>query len=101
MLFKKKLFKKKQLLLKYFFKKNELKSLIIKSLFRNHYNGYTFRLSFSISSEFPHPTSFFKTRQKLICIQTLDKKVPSKRFLFSRFALNKQLNSLHFCNTLK
>lgn len=101
MLFKKKTFKKKQLLLKYFFKKNELIYKINKSLLKNHYNHYIFRISFTVNTLFRDTNSFFKSRQKLICLNTLDKKIPSKHYLFSRFFLNKQLNSLKINNTSK
>ena len=99
MLLKRKLFKKKQLLLKYIFKKNELKDIILKSLFRNHYNHYIFRLSFTVQIKSKNVNTFFKSRQKLVCLYSLDKKVPSKHYQFSRFYLNSQLNSIKINNT--
>jgi len=101
MVFKRKLFKKKQILLKLFFVKKELKSIIHKSLFKNHYNHYITRLSFTIDMYFNKNNNYFKSLQKMFCPYTLSKKVPSRHFLFSRFCLNKQLNSLKIANTYK
>ena len=101
MLFKKKKFKQQQLFLKYFFKKNELNKLLTDSLFRNHYNNYIFIISFTVKLLETNTSFFFHSRQKLICLHTLDKKVPSRHFLFSRFFLNKQLNSLKINNVVK
>jgi hypothetical protein len=98
---KKKKFRKNQIILKMIFIKNELKRLIHKSLFRNHFNNFLFRLSFTISDFFNKQKNFFKSLQKLFCPFTLEKKVPSKHFLFSRFFLNKRLNGLLICNTFK
>lgn len=104
MVFKRYLFKKKQLLLKHNFKKYELQSIIEKSLLRNHYNNYIFRLSFSFVKEekmLNESCMFFKTYQKLICPFTLCNKVPSQRFLFSRFYINKHINTLKLGNVFK
>jgi len=101
MVFKRKLFKKKQILLKFFFNKKELKLTIYKSLFKNHYNYYIFRLSFSTNIYFNNKKDYFKTLQKLTCPYSLCKKVPSRHFLFSRFYLNKQLNYLKTSNVYK
>ena len=101
MLFKRKLFKKKQLILKYLYKKNELNLKIQKSLLKNHYNDYIFRLSFTIVQFNVDVNTFFKSRQKLICLHTLGKKIPSKHVMLSRFYLTKQLNSLKLNNILK
>ena len=101
MLIKKKKFKQQQILLKHFFKKNELKLLIENSLFKNHYNHYIFRTSFTVKNNNTDVNFFFQSRQKLICLQLLNKKVPSSKFLFSRFFLNKQLNSLKIANVTK
>ncbi len=100
MILKRKLFKKKQLLLKYRFLKKELKTLIKKSLLKNHYNSYLFRLSFTvdITTKYCKKKYFLKTMQKLVCPYTLSKKVPSKHFAYSRFFLNKRLTSLKFSN---
>jgi len=101
MIFKRKLFKKKQILLKLIFKKKELKLLIYKSLFKNHNNNYIFRLSFSINLYYLEKKDYFKTLQKLFCPYTLSKKVPSQKFLFSRFYLNKHMNYLKTSNLYK
>jgi len=99
--FKRKLFKKKQILLKFIYKKKELKLIIYKSLFKNHYNNYAFRLSFSINLYYFEKKDYFKTLQKLFCPYTLSKKIPSRHFLFSRFFLNKQMNYLKTSNLYK
>lgn len=101
MLIQRKLFKKKQTLLKLKFLSRELKLLIHKSLLKNHYNHYEFRLSFTINLFFNDRSDYFKTLQKLYCPFTLSKKVPSKHYLYSRFYLNKKLNNLTFNNTYK
>jgi len=101
MLAKRKKFKKQQLLLKFFFLKNELKFIIYKSLLCNHYNHYMFRLSFSINIFFFEKKDYFKSMQKLICPFSLCKRVPDKNFLYSRFFLNLQFNSLNINNTYK
>lgn len=100
MLEKKKRFKQNQILLKLFFLKYELKDLIKRSLFQNHFNSYNFRLSFSINWKIDK-TQFFKTFQKLICPFSLSKKVPNKHFYYSRFFLNKKLNSFNINNVFK
>lgn len=99
MLLKKKLFKKKQMILRYFVKKNELFLKLKSSLLRNHFNYYKFRLSFTYYCSNIKNNKFFKSKQKLICLYSLGKKVPSKHFLFSRFTLNKYLNFLKINNT--
>lgn len=100
MLEKRKWFKQNELILKLNFLKNELKQKIIKSLKKNHYNNFKFRLSFTlnwINNKF----QFFKTQQKLICPFSLSKKIPNKNFYYSRFFLNKKLNSFNINNTFK
>ena len=104
MVFKRHLFKKKQLLIKYQFINQELWKKIKKSLFLNHYNHYKFRLSFNLNQIEPllyDNNRFFKTFQKLVCPYSLSKKVPSKRLNFSRFFINKQINTLKINNMLK
>jgi hypothetical protein len=101
MLSKRKRFKKMQILLKLFFLKNELKLLIIKSLLKNHYNHFLLRLSFTISILFKKQEKYLKSLQKLICPYSLCKRVPDKNYLFSRFFLNLQFNSLNINNTYK
>lgn len=99
MLSKRKKFKKTQLILKFYFLKNEFKFLLIKSLFKNHYNNYLLRLSFTIISGSENKNNYFLSLQKLICPYSLCKRVPDKNFLFSRFYLNAQFNSLNINNT--
>jgi hypothetical protein len=89
----------KQRMLKIIFKKIELKLLIYKSLIRNHFNHYMFRLSFCINVFFLDKKNCFKTLQLLVCPFSLEKRVPDKDYLYSRFFLNQSLNSLNICNT--
>ena len=100
MLEKRKRFKQNQLILKLKFFKRELKEKIIKSLKKNHYNTPEFRLSFTINW-LTNKTQYFKTQQKLVCLFSLSKKVPNKTFNYSRFFLNKKLNSFNINNTFK
>jgi len=101
MLIKRKRFKQNQLFLKYYFKKIEIHSLITKSLWKNHYFNPLDRFACTVFFSTPSKLEFFPSYQKLICLQLLDKKVPSSKFLFSRFFLNKQLNSLKITNVTK
>lgn len=101
MFIKKKKFKQNQLFLKKKFKTLEKTFLLKKSLLKNHYNHYLLRLSFTFRYDNELKDLFFFSRQKLICLQLLDKKVPSSKYLFSRFFLNKQLNSIKISNTSK
>lgn len=104
MVFKRHLFKKKQLLLKHNYKNQELQLKISKSLLKNHYNHYIFRLSFTFIKDdelLNDSCRFFKTYQKLICPFTLGNKVPSHKFLFSRFYINKHINTLKMSNVFK
>ena len=104
MVLKRKLFKKKQLLLKFYHKKHELNDILNKSFFKNHYNHYILRLSFTVNDCYSYTSRdnfFFKSQQKLICLQTLCKKVPNKHFQMSRFYLNKQLHTLKLNNVYK
>ena len=100
MLEKRKRFKKNQLVLKLLYLKRELKEKILKSLKKNHFNNYTFRLSFTFNF-FSNKKEYFKTLQKLLCPFSLCKKVPNKHFNYSRFFLNKKLNSFNINNTYK
>ena len=100
MLGKRKLFKKNQLILKLVFITNELKNKLFKSLKKNHYNTYLFRLSFMLIPVIDK-CNFSKTLQKLVCPYSLSYKVPNKRFCYSRFFLNKKLNSFNMNNTFK
>jgi hypothetical protein len=79
----------------------ELKNIIVKSLFRNHFIHYTHRLSLYISDNLENKNLFFKTYQKLICLYKLESKVPNKKFNFSRFFLNKKLHTLRITNVYK
>jgi hypothetical protein len=56
-----------------------------------------FRLSFTINWLFVKK-QYFKTFQKLVCPFSLSKKVPNKNFSYSRFFLNKKLESFNINN---
>ena len=101
MIYKRNKFYKKQLLLKIKFLKKEIYYLIYKSFFKNMLIKPIIRLSFTINIFFFNKIDFFKSLQKNVCPFTLCKKVPSKSFLFSRFYLNHQFNTLRIANTLK
>ena len=100
MLEKRKRFKQNQLILKLKFLKYELKSLIWKSLKNNHFCHYETRLSMNWSWKF-NKTFYFKSYQKLICPFSLSKRVPNKNLFYSRFFLNKKLNSFNINNVFK
>lgn len=100
MILKRKKFKQKQLILKLIFLKNELKLKILKSLKKNMFNNPIFRLSFNLNWFFDNKF-FFKTLQKLTCPFSLSKRVPNKHYHYSRFFLNKKLNSLNISNVYK
>jgi hypothetical protein len=97
MIEKRKKFKKNQIILKLIFLKFELKQKIKKSLHKNHFNNYLFRLSFTVNWLF-FKNQYFRTFQKLVCPFSLSKRVPNKNFSYSRFFLNKKLNSFNINN---
>ena len=101
MLLKNKKFKVKQILIKSYFFKNELKYKIYNSLLKNHFNHYIFRLSFSINLFFFKKLHYFNSYQKSICFFFLNKKIPSHKFHYSRFFFNKKLNTFNINNVFK
>jgi hypothetical protein len=101
MVWKTSLFKLKQLLIKTYFIKNELKYKIHKSFLKNQHNHYIFRISFTINTFFFKKLHYFKSYQKSICHYSLSKKVPNHKFSYSRFFLNKKLNTFNINNVLK
>ncbi len=100
MLEKRKRFKQIQILLKLNFLKYELHQIINKSLKFNHFNDYIFRLSFTRNWQ-NDKKQYFKTLQHLLCPFSLSKKVPNGKFSYSRFFLNKKLNSFNINNVYK
>lgn len=100
MLEKRKRFKQTQILLKLNFLKYELKQLINKSLKQNHFNNYLFRLSFTLNWQH-NKAQYFHTFQRLVCPFSLNKRVPNGKFSYSRFFLNKKLNSFNINNVYK
>jgi len=99
MLIKRKRFKKNQVLLKLRYIKKELKFKIHKSLLKNHYNHYIFRLSFTINLFFFNKNNYFWSLNKLICPYSLCKRVPDRKYFFSRFFLNLNFESLNISNS--
>jgi hypothetical protein len=89
-----------QTILKLNFKKFELENTLKKSLYRNQSLEPNVRLRFSIKDK-NSKEYFFKSLQRLSCLVTLMGKVPNKKFFYSRFFLNKQLNRLTVANTFK
>jgi hypothetical protein len=100
MLEKRKRFKQNQLLLKLKYLKYELKNLLWKSLKKNHFCHYTLRLSINWLWQ-TDKSFYFKTHQKLICPFSLSKRIPNKNFSYSRFFLNKKLNTFNINNVFK
>lgn len=100
MLEKRKRFKQNQLLLKLNYLKYELKNLLWKSLKKNQFCHYTLRLSINWLWQ-TDKKYYFKTHQKLICPFSLSKRVPNKNFFYSRFFLNKKLNTFNISNVFK
>jgi hypothetical protein len=101
-LLKKKHHKYEQTLLKLTFKEFELLTKLKISLYRNQYLNPEIRLRFSIYEKKKISKKyFFKSIQKLICLISLNNKVPNKKYFYSRFYLNKQLNRLTVTNTFK
>ena len=99
---KKKYNLQKQLFLKHNFKKNFITLLIFKSLKLNHFIAPLERISFFSQSSSSDDLFFkFFSFQKLHCLITLSTKVPQRRYHYSRFFLNKQLEKLVISNTLK
>lgn len=100
MLEKRKRFKQTQILLKLKFLKYELNQIINKSLKQNHFNNPLFRLSFTLNWQ-NNKSQYFRTYQRLICPFSLSKRVPNSKFSYSRFFLNKKLNSFNINNVYK
>lgn len=77
-------------------------NLLLRSLGENHELLPRERLSYLMKGEDQFNFFFyFATYQKLHCLITLSPKVPNKRYAYSRFFFNKQLNYLTCANTLK
>ena len=93
-------FKFIQQYIKLIYLKKELLNLIKKSLLCNHFLKPQERLSHTLANEL-NKNNFFKTYQKLVCPHSLSKKVPDKSFMFSRFFLNKKLNTYYINNVFK
>lgn len=99
---KKKYNLQKQLTLKVNYVNHFTFNLLLQSLAENHELSPLNRLSYFMKT-LDHFNFFFyfATYQKLHCLITMSPKVPNKRYLYSRFFFNKQLNYLTCANTLK
>ncbi len=99
---KKKYNLQKQIILKQKFLNIHLLKLVRSSLSPNHNIEPLMRISFFVqySSELSL-FDFFFTYQKLLCLTTLSSKVHNKKYMCSRYFLNKQLNTLVYANTMK
>ncbi len=76
--------------------------LLNKSLQNNHNIEPLDRISYFSQEEYTDDLYFkWSTFQKLHCLITASPKVHNKSYHYSRFFLNKQLNKLVICNTLK
>lgn len=80
----------KQNILRYSFLPEELNNLLNLSIFKNEEVKPFTRLAHR--SETLSQFSKLKTQQKLKCMVTYNKRVPSKRFLFSRYFLTKKFD---------
>ena len=99
---KKKFNYQKQIYLKEVYKHQYTLHLLEKSLTKNHFIKPLERLSyFAKSKSEDNLYSRWSTYQKLICLISLSPKVNSRKYLYSRFFLNKQLDKLTIANTLK
>lgn len=92
----------KQLFTKVNYKNQYIEFLIKKSISRNSQLNPLERISLLSRDNFEDNIYHkFSTYQKLYCLISLSGKVPNKKFHFSRFFFNKQLNNLVVANTLK
>ncbi len=92
----------KQILFKTSYKNFFLKKLLASSLSTNQLTSPIERIGhFQNRISFENIYSRFCTYQKLYCLISFSNKVANKKFHYSRFFLNKQLNNLVVSNTLK
>lgn len=92
----------KQILIKVDYKVFFFKKLLASSLSTNQFTLPIDRLGhFQNKISFEGIYSRFCTYQKLYCLVSFSNKVANKKFHFSRFFLNKQLNNLVISNTIK
>ena len=92
----------KQLFLKTNYKKIFLRKLVETSLSSNHYIEPIDRISYFCRDDYVDNIYFrAATYQKLHCLISMSPKVHHRSYHYSRFFLNKQLNNLAICNTLK
>jgi hypothetical protein len=94
--------KKKRLIIKSSFFKNELKLKIIQSFSRNKELSGLERISHFIkNNECFNSKGFFFSYQKLLCFFTGNHKVPTRDYNYSRFFLNFQFSKISLANTYK
>lgn len=92
----------RQVLLKVEYKNFFLKKLLALSLSANHFIPPVERIGhFQNKIFFDNIYSRLDSYQKLYCLISFSSKVPNKKFHYSRFFLNKQLNNLVISNTIK
>lgn len=92
----------KQLVLKFNYKNDFLLTLLKTSFSKNHFLSALDRISFLHRYDTIDNLYFrFNTYQKLHCLITNSPKVNSRKYHYSRFFLNKQLEKLTIANTLK
>lgn len=90
------------MLLKHNYKRLYLGTLLYKSLSKNQYIPAVDRLSYLAREDYVDNLYYkFSTFQKLTCLISLSVKVHHRKYQYSRFFLNKQLNKLSISNTLK
>lgn len=91
-----------QIILKFLYKNKHLENLLVTSFSKNHFLEPLNRISFFYREDAVFNKFFrFNTIQRLYCLNTSSPKVPNKKYLYSRFFLNKQLENLTVSNTLK
>ncbi len=101
MLKKKKLWDK-QLYLKYFYFKNKNISTIKKSFKKNHYLEPHKRAFYFLNKYTKYlKWNYYNSKQKLYCLKTTKKNVPSKKLLLSRYTLISALETLKINNIKK
>lgn len=99
---KKKLIFQKQIILKIIKVNSSNNDLIRKSLKKNEYQKSLIRLSYQCLNYINlNYQNYFSSYQNLVCPISLSTKVPSSKYLYSRYFFNNQLNKLVTSNLIK
>lgn len=99
---KKKLIFQTQIILKINKINNYNEELIKKSFKNNEYQQNLIRLSYRCLHYINlHYFNYFKSYQNLVCPISLSTKVPSSKYLYSRYFFNNQLSKLVTSNLIK